>query len=283
MPRRSPRSRRKPERGPGIPGPERPRATPRRRRVKSRAATRAVQATGGAGRRAKRRHARFTPPDAARVTALLGILERLYPDAQSALHFGNPLQLLIATILSAQCTDERVNQVTPALFERYPDAAAFAAAKPADLEAMIHSTGFFRNKARAIRECCADIVAHHGGQVPRTLDELTKLRGVGRKTANVVLGNAYGIPGLVVDTHVTRLSYRLGLTKHEDAAKIELDLMEVVPQDDWTLFSHLLIFHGRAICQARNPKCEQCPIREYCPSATIFIKARQTKQKTGQK
>lgn len=269
MPRRSPRSRRKPERGPGIPGPERPRATPRRRRVKSRAATRAVQATGGAGRRAKRRHARFTPPDAARVTALLGILERLYPDAQSALHFGNPLQLLIATILSAQCTDERVNQVTPALFERYPDAAAYAAAKPPELEAMIRSTGFFRNKARALRECCADIVALHGGQVPRTLEELTALHGVGRKTANVVLGNAFGIPGLVVDTHVTRLSNRLGLTREKDAVKIEFALMELVPREKWTLFSHWLILHGRRVCVARKPRCSVCPLQPHCPRVGV--------------
>ena len=163
--------------------------------------------------------------------------------------------------------------MTPALFERYPDAAAFAAAKPADLEAMIHSTGFFRNKARAIRECCADIVAHHGGQVPRTLEELTALRGVGRKTANVVLGNAYGIPGIVVDTHVARLSHRLGLTNETDPVKIEFALMPLVPRELWTLFSHWLILHGRAVCNARKPLCSRCPLAPHCPKLGVSTSA----------
>jgi endonuclease-3 len=205
------------------------------------------------------------------MAALLDILERLYPDARCALDHSNALQLLVATILSAQCTDERVNKVTPALFERYPDAPAFAAADPAELEDMIRSTGFFHNKARAIRECCADIVTKHGGQVPRTLEELTALRGVGRKTANVVLGNAYGVPGLVVDTHVTRLSARLGLTREHDAVKIEFALMPLVPRERWTLFSHWLILHGRRVCIARKPRCSLCPLRPHCPQIGVTV------------
>jgi len=203
------------------------------------------------------------------MAALLSILERLYPDARSALNHRNALELLVATILSAQCTDERVNQVTPALFERYPDAAAFAAADPGELEDLIRSTGFFHNKARAIRECCADIVAKHGGQVPRTLEELTPLRGVGRKTANVVLGDAYGVPGVVVDTHVARLSARLGLTRERDPVKIEFALMPLVPRERWTLFSHWLILHGRRVCIARKPRCSICPLRPYCPQVGV--------------
>ena len=209
------------------------------------------------------------PPEPARVQALFGQLERLYPEATTALDFRTPLQLLIATILSAQCTDERVNQVTPALFERYPDAAAFAAASTEALEGMVHSTGFFRNKARAIRSCCADIVSRFNGEVPRTLEELTALRGVGRKTANVVLGNAYGIPGLVVDTHVGRLSRRLGLTEQTDPVKIELALMPVVPRDSWTRFSHWLILHGRRVCVARRPRCSICPLAVQCPRVGV--------------
>ncbi len=211
------------------------------------------------------RRRRFTPPEPARVTALLGLLERIYPDARSALDFRSPLQLLIATILSAQCTDERVNQTTPALFERFPDAVALAGADLAELEGLIRSTGFFRMKAKAIQSCCADIVAKHGGEVPRTMEALTALRGVGRKTANVVLGNAYGIPGLVVDTHVTRLSHRLGLTRETDAVKIEYALQPLVPQASWTLFSHWLILHGRRVCVARKPRCSVCPLAPHCP------------------
>ena len=197
---------------PRMPAAGRPRSTPGSGRSASR---RRTAATAKGPRRGGRAHVRvaraprpgrFAPPDPARIDAILGILERTYPDATTALDFQTPLQLLIATILSAQCTDVRVNMVTPALFARYPDAAAFAAAPQADLEAMIRSTGFYRNKAHAIRECCADIVAKHHGEVPRTLEELIALRGVGRKTANVVLGNAFGMPGLVVDTHVGRLS-----------------------------------------------------------------------------
>ena len=204
---------------------------------------------------------------------MLDILDRTYPDAQCALHFHTPLQLLIATILSAQCTDARVNQVTPGLFQRYPDAAAFAASTQQELEEQIRSTGFFRNKARAIRECCADIVGVHGGQVPRTLEELTRLRGVGRKTANVVLGNAFGVPGIVVDTHVARLSNRLGLTREKDPVKIEFALMPLIPRDRWTVFSHWLILHGRSYCIARKPRCSICPLAAHCPRVGVATSA----------
>jgi endonuclease-3 len=196
---------------------------------------------------------------------VLEALDRAYPDARCELNFETPLQLLIATILSAQCTDARVNMVTPALFAHYPDAAAFAAADPATLEGEVRSTGFYRNKARAIRECCADIVTLHGGEVPRTLEALTALRGVGRKTANVVLGNAFGIPGLVVDTHVSRLAHRLALTRESDAVKIEFALMPIVPRERWTVFSHWLILHGRRVCNARKPRCSVCTLAADCP------------------
>jgi endonuclease-3 len=219
-----------------------------------------------------------------RVAAIRPILKRTYPTAKCSLDHRTPLELIVATILSAQSTDERVNIVTKDLFKKYRKAEDYATVPQEALERDIHSTGFYRNKARSLRGMAQALVERFGGKVPDTMEDLTSLAGVGRKTANVVLGNAFGKNvGVVVDTHVTRLSYRLGLTKHEDATKIEQDLMQVVPREDWTLFSHLLIFHGRAICQARNPRCEECPIREYCPSAAIFIKARQTKQKTGQK
>ena len=177
-----------------------------------------------------------------------------------------------------------MNIVTKDLFKKYRKAEDYANVSQEELERDIHSTGFYRNKAKSLRAMAQALVERFGGKVPDTMEDLTSLAGVGRKTANVVLGNAFGKNvGIVVDTHVTRLSWRLGLTKHEDAVKIEQDLMQVVPQEDWTLFSHLLIFHGRAICQARNPQCEQCPIRPFCPSAEIFIKARQTKQKAARK
>jgi endonuclease-3 len=201
-------------------------------------------------------------------------LRESYPDAKCALDFRTPLELLIATILSAQCTDQRVNMVTPGLFATYRDAAALAAADPADLEKAIHSTGFFRNKAKAIKEACADIVAKHGGEVPRTLEELTALRGVGRKTANVVLGNAYGIAsGIVVDTHVGRLANRMGLTSETDAVKTEFALLPLVPRESWTLFSHWLILHGRAVCNARKPLCSACPVATHCPRLGVTVSA----------
>src|SRR5262249_26083665 len=199
------------------------------------------------------------------VKRLLTGLAKLYPDAECALRHESPLQLLIATILSAQCTDVRVNMVTPALFAKFPDAAAFAAADRDELEQMIKSTGFFRNKAKSIQECCKAIVEQHGGQVPNTLDELVKLPGVGRKTANVVLGDAFGVPGITVDTHVGRLSRRLGLTIHEDPEKVERDLMQLIPEADWTAFSHRMIFHGRRVCDARKPDCDGCPLNAVCP------------------
>jgi endonuclease-3 len=268
MPRKSPRSRRKPASKPRIPGKRRPRATPGRTRSAARATTVRAAAPRHARRGARpgaTRRPRFTPPDPARVAAVLAILARAYPDARTALHHQNALQLLIATILSAQCTDERVNMVTPPLFRRYPDAAALAGAERAELEAMIRSTGFYRNKARSIQSCCADIVARHGGEVPRTLDELILLHGVGRKTANVVLGNAFQIPGIVVDTHVSRLSRRLGLTREIDPVKIEFALMPIVPRERWSVFSHWLILHGRQVCVARKPRCSICPLLPHCP------------------
>ena len=189
-----------------------------------------------------------------------------YPDAVCALEFRNPLELLIATILSAQCTDVRVNLVTKDLFRRYRSAADYAKANPKELEEAIKSTGFFRNKAKNIQACCQKLVEEYGGEVPKELDLLVKLPGVGRKTANVVLGTAFGVAsGVVVDTHVARLSWRLGLTKHKDPVKIERDLMAVLPPREWVDFSHRMIHHGRRICIARRPKCEICRLNKICP------------------
>jgi endonuclease-3 len=199
------------------------------------------------------------------ASRVLKVLAEQYPDAVCSLRHANPLQLLIATILSAQCTDERVNLVTPALFARYPDARAFAQAEPRELESYIQSTGFFRNKAKSIIGCCQALVERHGGEVPRTLEELVVLPGVGRKTANVVLGNAFGVPGLVVDTHVMRLSQRMGLTEETTPEKIEQDLMTILPRKSWVDFGHRMIYHGRKVCQARSPKCDVCPLRSFCP------------------
>jgi endonuclease-3 len=196
-------------------------------------------------------------------------LARLYPDARCALDHQTPLQLLVATILSAQCTDARVNLVTPALFARYPDARAFAEADPRELEKAIQSTGFFRNKARNIIACCRRLVAEHGGEIPATMEQLVPLPGVGRKTANVVLGNAFGVPGITVDTHVGRLSRRLGLTTHTDPEKAERDLMELIPRAAWTMFSHRLIFHGRQVCYARKPNCAGCGLAAHCPKIGV--------------
>jgi endonuclease III len=210
-----------------------------------------------------------------RCGEIISILKRTYPDAKCALDHSTPLELLVATILSAQCTDARVNMVTKDLFKKYKSAKAYAAAPPGVLEKDIQSTGFFNNKARSLRGMGAAIAAEHQGKVPATMDELTSLPGVGRKTANVVLGNAFHKNvGVVVDTHVTRVANRLALTKHAvDAVKIEQDLMQIVPQNDWTLFSHLLIHHGRQICQARTPKCETCPVLHLCPAGQKFIAA----------
>jgi endonuclease III len=192
----------------------------------------------------------------------------LYPAAHCELDFKSPLQLTVATILSAQCTDKRVNLVTPALFKRYPSTKSLAAAKPADLEELIKSTGFFRSKTKSIIGMAKALVERHGGRVPRTMDELVALPGVGRKTANVILGNAFDInEGVVVDTHVARLSARLGLTRATDPVKIERVLVGLFPRETWTMLSHLLIWHGRRICVARNPKCPECVLRDICPSA----------------
>jgi endonuclease-3 len=208
-------------------------------------------------------------PRKRRVRRLLDLLAKLYPDAHCALDHETPLQLLIATILSAQCTDVRVNLVTPALFARYPDAAAFADADAGELEKAIQSTGFFRNKARNIKACCRLLVDQHGGQVPASMEELVPLPGIGRKTANVILGNAYGVPGITVDTHVGRLSRRLGLTVALDPAKVEHDLMALIPIKDWTMFSHRLIFHGRQVCFARKPNCPGCALAKICPKVGV--------------
>ncbi|MCI0463940.1 MAG: endonuclease III [Gemmataceae bacterium] len=204
-----------------------------------------------------------------RARSIVRKLARLYPDAHCALNFGTPLQLLVATILSAQCTDVRVNLVTPALFARYRSARAFATADPRELESYIQSTGFFRNKARNIIACCKALVERHGGEVPGTMEELTALAGVGRKTANVILGNAFAVPGIPVDTHVARLSRRLGLTTRADPVKIERDLMELLPKKDWTMFSHRVIFHGRQVCQARRPDCAGCGLANLCPRVGV--------------
>ena len=207
---------------------------------------------------------------AARAEALARRLEAAYPDAHCSLDFASPFQLVIATILSAQCTDKRVNMVTPELFRRWPDPAALAAAKLRDLEAVIRSTGFFRAKAKSILGCAQGLVDRHGGEVPRTLEELVRLPGVGRKTANVVLGSAFGIAsGVVVDTHVGRITRRLGLTKAGDAVRAERDLVKVLPREHWIAFSHRLIEHGRGVCSARRPQCDECPLLDLCPRAGV--------------
>ena len=217
-----------------------------------------------------------------RVSAILPILKKTYPHAKCSLDFSSPLELLVATILSAQCTDDRVNIVTKTLFRKYRTARAYADAPPDELEKDIQSTGFYRNKAKSLRGMGRAIADEHGGKVPATMDALTNLPGVGRKTANVVLGNAFDTNvGVVVDTHVTRVSNRLGLTSHAvDAVKIEQDLIPIIPQDQWTLWSHLLIHHGRQICQARKPRCTECPLLPHCPAGPKFIAG---EEKAGRK
>ncbi len=208
-----------------------------------------------------------------RAAAILAALARTYPHAHCELDHTTPIDLLVATILSAQCTDKRVNLVTPALFRTCRTAADYVALPAEQLEDFIKSTGFFRAKAKNIRACCAALVERHGGEVPRTMEALTALAGVGRKTANVVLGNAFGINvGVVVDTHVQRLSQRLGLTKQTTPKKIEQDLMKLIPREQWALFSHWLIWHGRRRCMARSPDCPGCELRAICPSADKFGK-----------
>jgi endonuclease-3 len=206
----------------------------------------------------------------AHSAVLLDRLLALYPDAHCALNFTNAFELLCATILSAQCTDKRVNLVTPALFARYPNAASLAAAQPEELEEVIRSTGFFRSKAKSLIGMANGLVDRHGGEVPADMEALTALPGVGRKTANVILGNAFGRnDGIVVDTHVTRLSNRLALTAESDAVKIEQALLPLFPQERWTMLSHLLIEHGRQVCDARKPRCGDCVLSDVCPSALL--------------
>jgi endonuclease-3 len=209
---------------------------------------------------------------AERAEAILGRLRRQYPDARCSLDFSNPLELLVATILSAQCTDERVNVVTKDLFRKYRTAEDYARAEQEDLERDIKQTGFYRSKAKHIREAAAIIVRDYHGEVPRTMAELTALPGVARKTANVVMGNGYAIiEGVVVDTHVGRLARRMGLTTTEDPVKAEQELMQLVPQRDWLDLSHAFIYHGRAVCQARKPLCEQCPAASLCPTGVQLL------------
>jgi len=201
-----------------------------------------------------------------RARAVNRRLAQAYPDARCELDFTTPLELLVATVLSAQCTDVRVNQVTPELFARFPDAAAYAAADPDELEAIIHPTGFFRAKARSIQGLARILVERHGGQVPRRLEDLVVLPGVGRKTANVVLGNAFGVPGITVDTHLGRLARRLGWTAETDPVKVEHAVGDLLERAEWTMASHRLVIHGRRVCHARRPACGACPVAALCPS-----------------
>jgi endonuclease-3 len=238
------------------------------RKAKATKATKAPGATQGANARPPRRirGAALT----AHAGVLLDRLLALYPDAHCALDFTNAFELLCATILSAQCTDKRVNLVTPALFARYPDATALSAADPEELETIIRSAGFFRTKAKSLIGMATGLVERHGGEVPADMDALTALPGVGRKTANVILGNAFGRnDGIVVDTHVTRLSNRLSLTRESDAVKIEQALVPLFPRERWTMLSHLLIEHGRQVCDARRPRCGDCVLSDVCPSARL--------------
>lgn len=201
---------------------------------------------------------------------ILDRLKQLYPEAPCTLDYETPVQLMVATILSAQCTDERVNMVTPALFRRFPDAAALAGADVSEIEALVRSTGFYRNKAKNIQAACQMIMEKYDGEVPRSMEELTSLPGVARKTANVVSAHAFGVNlGVTVDTHVKRLSYRLGLTKNTEPVKIEQDLMKLIPQPDWENWSIRLIYHGRAVCNARSPQCDRCALADLCPSAHL--------------
>jgi len=217
---------------------------------------------------AKQKRIKFDKKQAKdRIKKIWPILKKTYPDAKIALNFQDPLELLIATILSAQCTDARVNIVTKDLFKKYKSPKDWAKTDLAQIESDIKSTGFFRNKAKNIKAACSKIDEQYKGKVPDTMEQLLTLPGVGRKTANCVLGDAFGIPGITCDTHVIRLSRRLGLSDNSDPVKLEFDLADIVPKKNWTMFSHLLIFHGRNICKARKPDCPACPIEKYCPSA----------------
>ena len=224
------------------------------------------QAVPGA---AKPRAGRRRVTETARMREILDRLKREYPHARIELRFRTPLELAVATILSAQCTDKRVNEVTPRLFRRYRTARAYAEADPDELKEIIRPTGFFNNKTKSIQAMARALVERHQGRVPRTMEELAALQGIGRKTANVILGNAFEIPGVVVDTHVRRVALRLGFTRQTDPVKIEGDLQRVIPEDEWTLASHLFIFHGRRCCYARKPACERCPVEDLCPSSRL--------------
>jgi endonuclease-3 len=222
---------------------------------------------------------RKSPQQRERANHIRALLASSYPELASFLQSRNHVQLLVATILSAQCTDARVNKITPALFARYPDAEAFASADQQELEKYVKATGFFRTKARNIIACCKKLVEDYQGEVPNDQETLVRLPGIGRKTANVILGNAYGVPGITVDTHVGRLSRRMGLTKHTKPEKVEQDLMELIPQEEWTIFSRRMIFHGRVICRSRRPRCETCPLTHVCPKLLPRKKARKGRRK----
>ena len=247
-----------------LPQAKNPKLAPTKTKRREAGASRATAKRGGPALASRR------APAAARAPEIFARLHSKYPDAHCALDFQNPFQLLVATILSAQCTDKRVNMVTPALFRRYATPDAMAVAKAEDLEEMIKSTGFFRNKTRSLIGMSTAIAEEHGSVVPSEMDHLVHLPGVGRKTANVILGNAFNRnEGIVVDTHVTRVSQRLALTTNTDPVKIEQDLMKLFPQDEWTLLAHLFIEHGRQICVARTPRCEICPLSDLCPASRV--------------
>ncbi len=215
----------------------------------------------------------MTKKERERIEKILKILKETYKDATIALRYHDPFQLLVAVILSAQCTDKQVNKITPMLFERFPTPETMAKAPVEEVEELVRSTGFFRNKAKNIKEASRIILERFGGKVPDTMEDLLTLPGVARKTANIVLFNAFGkIEGIAVDTHVKRVAQRLGLTKHKDPVKIEKDLMKIIPKEDWGIISYILIEHGRNICKARKPLCEKCPVKELCPSAKEFLK-----------
>ena len=213
------------------------------------------------------------PRVVARIPLVMRELDRLYSDSPTELNFRTPLQLMVAVMLSAQCTDKRVNLVTPPLFARYPTAHDFATSDKAELESYVQSTGFFRNKAKNIRAACQALIERHGGEVPRTLEELVALPGLGRKSANCVLGDAFDTPGITVDPHVGRLSRRLGFSKHTDPVKVEFQLMKLLPQEAWTRVSHQLILHGRRVCASRSPQCELCTLATFCPKAGVISKS----------
>jgi endonuclease-3 len=247
-----------------------PRRSSEAKTGKKAASKRSLPAKTPAGPKRPRRGRETARARKERVAEIIARLHAEYPEARISLEFDNPYELIVATILSAQCTDERVNMVTPALFKRFPTPDDLAGARPEVVEDMIRSTGFFRNKTKSLLGMANAVVDRHEGRIPNTMGELVRLPGVGRKTANVVLGNAFGTDeGIVVDTHVTRLSNRLALTRQQDAVKIEQDLVKIVPREEWTDFAHLFIHHGRAVCKAPTPRCAQCVLSDICPSSRV--------------